>query len=109
MNLNTQQVRYNEGGNVGVEFQIINEALNELQRARKRYPDWPIDVVHATVVMCEEAGECLKSANEVRWSHKSATLADLREEVIQTIAMCLRLIVETPGLAKAQHPQALEG
>ena len=108
MNLNTQQIRYNESGKVGIEFQIVNEALNELQRARKRYPDWPIDVVHATVVMVEEATEALKSANEIKWNHKTTTMADLREEVIQTIAMCLRLIVETPGLADARHPEVSE-
>ena len=56
MNLNTQQIRYNENGKTGIEFQIINDALNELQRARKRYPDWPTDVVHATVVMINLLG-----------------------------------------------------
>ncbi len=79
-------------------FNIFSDALVELQSARKRYPTWPDDIVHATVVMVEESTEVLKAANEVRWQHKDTTAADVRKEVIQTIAMCLRLLTETPGL-----------
>lgn len=80
------------------EFKIVIEAFKELASARKRYPSWPEDIVHATVVMVEEATEGLKAANEIRWQHKDTTPADVRKEVIQTIAMCLRLLTETPGL-----------
>ncbi len=103
MNTNGQ-VKFNDSSGSAMEFQIISEAIAELNRARKRYPEWPTDLVHATVVMVEESTEALKSANEIRWNHKQTTMADLRDEVIQTIAMCLRLIVETPGLATAKHP-----
>lgn len=75
---------------------ITLESLNELHRARLLYPNWPADIVHASAVMLEEAGEVLKSANEVRWSQKDATIADVRKEVIQTIAMCYRLLLDTP-------------
>jgi hypothetical protein len=77
---------------------IFDETLTELASARKRYPAWPTDIVHATVVMVEEATEVLKAANEVRWQHKETTPAEVRKEVIQTMAMCLRLLTETPGL-----------
>lgn len=108
MNLLPEQIKYDPSNKASIEFQIINEALNELASARKRYPAWPTDIVHATAVMTEEANEALKSANEVRWGHKITTLADVRKEVIQTIAMCLRLVVETPNLADARYPEASE-
>jgi len=80
------------------ETAIFIEVIAELESARKRYPSWPDDIVHATVVMCEEAGESLRAANEIRWQHKGTTPDELRKEVIQTMAMCLRLLTETPGL-----------
>jgi len=104
-----QQIRYDSSNKASIEFQIITDAMNELARARRRYPEWPTDIVHATVVMVEESTEALKSANEIKWNHKHTSLADLRDEIIQTIAMCLRLIVETPGLADACHPEVKEG
>ena len=103
-----QQIKYDSNNKASIEFQVITDAMNELARARRRYPEWPTDIVHATVVMVEESTEALKSANEIKWNHKHTSLADLRDEIIQTIAMCLRLIVETPGLADAQHPVVSE-
>lgn len=99
------QNKYDPSTNPSGELQIITEALNELAAARKRYPQWPIDIVHATAIMVEEATETMKSANEVLWSHKSTSAADVRHEAIQTIAMCLRLLTETPELIGATYPE----
>ena len=80
------------------ELRIFFDAMNELESARKRYPTWPQDIVHATATMLEEAGETLQAANNVYWSHKGGTMEDVRKEAIHTMAMCLRLLTETPGL-----------
>lgn len=79
---------------------ILDEAIEELQRAKDMYPEWPVDIVHATSIMVEESTEALKSANEWRWSQKDGTLADVRKETIQTIAMCFRLLLDTPALVE---------
>jgi hypothetical protein len=75
---------------------ITSDAIEELQRARDLYPEWPDDIVQATALMLEEAGEVLKDANNFRWNHKGGSLADVRKEIIQTIAMCYRLLLDTP-------------
>lgn len=80
------------------EYEIMESVLAELASARKRYPTWPQDIVHATATMLEEAGETLQAANNVYWSHKGGTVEDVRKEAIHTMAMCLRLLTETPGL-----------
>ena len=67
----------------------------ELSRARAMFPWWPKDLVHAAVIVAEEAGEVLKAANEIRWQHKSTNKEDLRKEIIQTMAMCVRLYQES--------------
>ena len=79
-----------------IDLQIIfDEVEMELSRARMMFPWWPKDLVHAAVIVAEEAGEVLKAANEIRWQHKSTNQDDLRKEIIQTMAMCVRLYQES--------------
>lgn len=75
---------------------IYEDALLELDCARHHYPDWPADIVHASAVMVEEAGEVLRVANNLRWRQKDSDLSEFRKEIIQTIAMCFRLLLDTP-------------
>lgn len=85
--------------NVKLEkWEIIKAALMELDRARALHPVWPEDTIHATAIMLEEAGEVLQAANNLVAGHKGGTVEDVRKEVIETMAMCLRLLLETPGL-----------
>jgi len=75
---------------------IFQDSLQELDSARRHYPDWPTDIVHASAVMVEEAGEVLKIANNLRWNQKNSDLSEFRNEIIQTVAMCFRLLPDTP-------------
>lgn len=76
--------------------QIKNEVNAEVARARRLFPTWPADIVHAVAIVHEEAGEMCQSANGAFWGHKGATLGDVRKEAIQTMAMCWRLLLDTP-------------
>lgn len=75
---------------------IMVEAIQELHRAREVYPSFPGNIVEATAIMVEEAGEALKVANELRWSQKNPSWMEFRKEMIQTIAMCLRVLQDCP-------------
>lgn len=98
-----ERILYVMGDKPRQQALIVNEVFLELARARGVFPLWPVDVVQATAVMLEEAGEVLKAANEVCWGQKEGTMADVRKEVIQTMAMCLRLLTETPGLVSGDE------
>ena len=78
------------------ESDIILAALTELERARRLYPAWPADLVHAAAVASEEMGEVVKSCNSYYWQQGSDTVDDIRTEAIQAIAMLLRFLAETP-------------
>lgn len=82
---------------------ISQDAFAELDSARRHYPDWPIDIVHASAIMVEEAGEVLKVANNLRWHQKDSDLSEFRKEVVQTIAMCFRLLLDTPLQEKEEN------
>ena len=72
------------------ESEIIGEVLDELLRAETKYPDWPADLIHQVAIMQEESGEAIRAAlNHV---YHGEPLADVREELVQTAAMCLRCL-----------------
>jgi len=62
----------------------------ELYRAVGKFPKFPCDPVHAVSVMAEESGEAIQAALQL--VYENGSLEKLREEVIQTTAMCIRII-----------------
>ncbi len=69
---------------------ILVDVCAELRRAEAKYPDWPTDLIHQVAIMQEESGEAIRAAlNHV---YHGEPLADVRGELIQTAAMCLRCL-----------------
>ncbi len=90
---------------------ILQEIEAELARAVAKFPTWPTSPFDAKTVISEEYGELSKAIlQHVHEPHKGVTRADIREEALQTAAMCVRFVISldadaydfTPG---AQHEQ----
>jgi len=62
----------------------------ELARAEKLHPIWPADLFRQNSVLQEEASEVTKAVND--HEYKNAPLEDIKTEVIQTAAMCIRFL-----------------
>ena len=77
-----QLAHVNAGGLGAIEAGLV-----ELCRAKRLYPEWPKDLVHQVAIMAEEAGEALDADEDV-----TKTISDVRVELAQTIAMCLRVL-----------------
>jgi len=60
----------------------------ELERAEKKFPTYPTDIIHQVSIMNEEAGETIRAA--LMYTYENGSLDDIRTEIIQTAAMCLR-------------------
>ena len=69
---------------------ILESVIIELELAKAKWPDWPVDPVHAAAVVSEEAGELVQAANDFCYS--SGDLERMREEAIQTVATGLRFL-----------------
>lgn len=72
---------------------VLDSAEAELAFAKKKFPLWPIDPLHATTIIAEEVGELHKATlQHVYEANKGVTLEDVREEAIQSIAMLVRFV-----------------
>lgn len=70
--------------------QILCLVMAELERAERIHPMWPTDLVKASAILAEEAGETLRAANtfdEIRSGKK-----EIITEAVQTAAMAIRLL-----------------
>lgn len=68
----------------------ITEIIVELDTAKRKYPSWPKDIIHAVSIMNEEAGESIRAALNMSYHGESPEF--LKKELIQTAAMCLRCL-----------------
>ena len=64
----------------------------ELMRAMDKHPVFPEDIVHKVAVMAEESGEALRAA--LQYQFEDGTMEELKTELRQTGAMCLRVLME---------------
>lgn len=72
------------------ETNIITEVLDELSRAENKHPIWPVDVIHQVAIINEESGEATRAALQL--IYEGGGIEEVKKEVIQTAAMCLRFL-----------------
>jgi len=70
----------------------INGILQRLDEARQLHPKWPADRIHQAAIMAEEAGESIQAA--IDYTYRERSVGDFHWEVMQTAAMCLRILTE---------------
>jgi len=76
----------------------LSAALDELHRAKAKFPEWPTDPIHCAAIVGEESGELLRAA--LQWKYENGILDSLHEESVQTAAMSIRFINQ---LSKFKH------
>ena len=81
---------------------IVRDILEELTQAERKHPNWPTDIIHAVAVMNEEAGEAIQAAIDLTYNKDPSRAGELRiklrEELIQTAAMCIRNLIHIRGV-----------
>ena len=89
---------------------IIEEILAEVHRARDKFPNWPNDPLHAAAIVAEECGELQRAVLTYMYEPwKWSTPDDVRDEAIQTAAMCVRFLTSYDKYVwnqSTQHGQA---
>lgn len=62
----------------------------ELNRAKKKHPIFPTSMFEQLAIIQEEAGEVTKAV--LHFHHENGSLEDIKSELIQTAAMCMRML-----------------
>jgi hypothetical protein len=70
---------------------ILTMFKTELERAKKKHPDWPGDILHAMVNVSEECGEAVKAANE--YVYEDGELDEVVKELVHTGAVTIRALM----------------
>lgn len=69
---------------------VIEKIVEELKRAEEKHPVYPNNIFEQLAIMQEEAGEVTKAV--LHHTYENASLEDVRDELIQTAAMCIRML-----------------
>ena len=70
---------------------IFSEIKEELEKAKKKHPFFPLDAVGRCSIMMEEAGEAVQAANDIVWGDSDDN-ENLKIELLHTAAMCVRIL-----------------
>lgn len=66
------------------------DIIAELEKAEAKHPDWPDDILHQIAIVNEESGEATRAA--LHLCYEGGSIEELENELIQTAAMCIRMI-----------------
>jgi len=66
----------------------------ELKRAEIKHPDYPTDMFRQVAILNEESGEVTKAVLDYHYA--GGSLEHIQEELIQTAAMCMRMLMNLP-------------
>lgn len=72
------------------EKDIVNEILFELEKAKKKHPEFPFGVVEMLAIMAEESGEAVQAGNNYKWENGDISAVEI--ELKHTAAMCIRIL-----------------
>lgn len=85
-----------------IEQIAMDKIIEELRKAEKKFPGFPLDLVHCACILMEEAGSVAKAALDYCYG-RSDNQEKLREEIAQTGAMAIRFLLRT--FDKSHYPE----
>lgn len=79
--------------------------LDELNRARTKFPTWPTDPLHAAAILAEEVGELQQAILQEIYEPERAQPGGVQTEAVQTAAMALRFLLSLDRYVYARSEQ----
>lgn len=79
-----------------VQFEIMSDLFDELDRAEKQHPAWPEDIIHQVAIMGEESGDALQAA--IQQVYEGGDMESVEKELVQTGAMVIRCLQNIRGV-----------
>jgi NTP pyrophosphatase (non-canonical NTP hydrolase) len=70
--------------------EIVKEILSEIDSSIEKHGDLPQDMFQQITIVNEEVGEANKAV--LHFHYEGGNLRDVRKELIQSAAMCIKMI-----------------
>ena len=80
-------------------FTFMDAVYQELKAAEAKHPVFPADIIRATAIMAEEAGEAIREANRIA-DDGDGSVEEWKTELLQTAAMCFRILKNFDSITK---------
>lgn len=74
--------------NKGQALELIE---SEYQKAIKKFPSFPVDIIHQVNIQAEESGEAVKAASEHFWA--GGDIKRVEQELAHAGAMAIRCLI----------------
>jgi NTP pyrophosphatase (non-canonical NTP hydrolase) len=75
---------------------VVQDILEEVERAEEKFPRWPVDPIHALAIIQEEVGELTKAVFEASYGTPGFDeFAHIDDEAIQVAASILMFLKHT--------------
>lgn len=87
------------------EKEIMSLVIEELDKAEKKHPHFPTDVIHASAIIAEEAGELSAAALQV--TYENGDWDNVLKEAVQTTAMGIRFLLMFDKLKSRRSGQEI--
>ena len=84
----------------------VGVAVRELLRAKRKFPEWPTDLIHRAAIVTEESGELVRATLQHRYENGKASACV--EEASHTAATALRFLGAAPFVAPAEFFQEVD-
>ena len=81
--------------------EIYQLVIDEVKRAETKWPAYYSDIIHATGLICEEAGEAIQAALDM--TYDKGSIDKVIGETVQTAAMCWRLLGNIKHLKEVKN------
>lgn len=69
---------------------ILQRVIDEVERAKVKFPQWPACIIQSAAIVGEESGELIRAA--IQCTYEGGSESDCEKEAIQTACVALRFL-----------------
>lgn len=69
---------------------ILQAVLDEVERAKAKFPQWPTCIIQSAAIVSEESGELIRAA--IQCTYEGGNESDCQKEAIQTACTAFRFL-----------------
>lgn len=70
--------------------EILHAVLDEIERAKAKFPEWPTCIIQSAAIVGEESGELIRAA--IQCTYEGGNESECKKEAVQTACTAFRFL-----------------